>query len=176
MKPLLLVCLFLMFNSEVVICDFSSQEDTNKWYQTNDDVMGGISKSTMYYTNDGFGVFTGAVSTANNGGFAMTRLPVNIELTNESKKIVLRVKGDGKIYQFRIKANSNQRYWYICSFATSTEMEEIEIPLDKFYPSFRGYRLNRNNFSSDTIEEVGILIGNKRNEEFKLIIDKISIK
>ncbi|MFD0963985.1 CIA30 family protein [Pseudofulvibacter geojedonensis] len=176
MKALLLMCLFLTFNSEIVICDFTSLKETNKWYQTSDDVMGGISKSEMLHKSEGVGVFTGEVSTANNGGFAMTRLPVDIKLTNKVKKIVLRVKGDGKMYQFRIKANSGQRYWYVYKFLTTTEMEEIEIPLEKFYPSYRGYRLNKNNFSSNTIKEIGILIGNKKSEDFKLIIDKISIK
>lgn len=176
MKNLLIMCLFMAFNSEILICDFNTLSDANRWYQTNDDVMGGISNSNMLYDNNGLGVFSGEVSTANNGGFAMTRLPVDISLPMSAKKIVLTAKGDDKMYQFRIKASSNQRYWYVHKFLAPNEMKEIEIPLKDFYASFRGYQLDRGNFNSNTISEVAILIGNKKNEEFKLIIDKISIK
>ena len=170
------MCLFMAFNSEILICDFNSLKDTNRWYQTNDDVMGGISNSNMIYDNNGLGVFSGEVSTANNGGFAMTRLTVDLNLSENSKKIVLKAKGDDKMYQFRIKATSNQRYWYVHTFLAPNEMKEIEIPLKDFYPSFRGYKLNKDNFNSNTISEVAILIGNKKNEEFKLEIDKITIR
>ena len=54
-------------------------------------------------------------------------------------------------------------------------MQRIDIPLNDFYPSFRGNRLRINNFSSQTIKEIAILIGNKKNENFKLIIDKILV-
>ena len=150
--------------------------DINQWYQTNDDVMGGISNSKMSLNNYGNGVFSGKVSTDNNGGFAMTRLPVNISIDNHKSKIVLKLKGDGKKYQYRIKSKNNQRFWYVQSFQTSKKNEEIELPLSEFYASFRGYKLDIGNFNSSTISEVAILIGNKKNEEFKLEIDKITIQ
>jgi hypothetical protein len=120
--------------------------------------------------------FSGAVSTDNNGGFAMTRLPLNIKLTKDSEKIIIRAKGDNKKYQFRIKSSYNQRYWYVQSFQTTDKMENIELKLKDFYPSFRGYPLDRENFSSLKITEVAILIGNKKNEKFKLVIDKLTIE
>ena len=167
--------LTMFFNSELIIFDFNLDSNINQWYQTNDDVMGGISNSKMLLNSDGQGVFTGNVSTANNGGFAMTRLPVNLKLMADQKKIVLFVKGDGKSYQLRIKSNINQQYWYIYPIQTTKNMEKIEVPLNEFYPSYRGYRLNKNNFSANTIQEFSILIGNKKDENFKIIIDKIII-
>jgi hypothetical protein len=44
------------------------------------------------------------------------------------------------------------------------------------YPSFRGRKLDAPNFSHDSIEEIVFLIGNKKNERFELIIDKIALK
>ena len=44
------------------------------------------------------------------------------------------------------------------------------------YPSFRGRKLNQANFSNDYIEEIAFLIANKRQENFKLLIDKIELK
>lgn len=166
----------MILQSGIVIFDFNSQCDLSQWYITNDDVMGGISTSNMSLDKDGNGVFSGSVSIENNGGFAMTRMPVNVKLSKVSKSIILRAKGDNKKYQFRIKAINDQRYWYVQSFQSSNKMKDIELPLKNFEPSFRGYKLNQNNFSSENIAEVAILVGNKKKEEFKLVIDKLTIK
>jgi hypothetical protein len=54
--------------------------------------------------------------------------------TNKAiKSILLRVHGDGKQYQFRIKSNSAQYYSYIYPFQTNGEWQDIEIPLQEFY-------------------------------------------
>ena len=44
------------------------------------------------------------------------------------------------------------------------------------YPSFRGRKLNQPNFDNAYIQEIGILIGNKKEENFKLILDKIELQ
>jgi hypothetical protein len=176
MNKILFFIFFMTTNASIVIFDFNSDCDISQWYETNDNVMGGISTSRMKLDKNGNGVFSGNVSTANNGGFAMTRLPLKINLSNDSKKIILRALGDNKKYQFRIKSSYSQRYWYVQSFQTSNEMKDIELPLKDFYPSFRGYKLNQENFSSSSINEIAILVGNKKNEDFKLVIDKITIK
>jgi NADH dehydrogenase [ubiquinone] 1 alpha subcomplex assembly factor 1 len=43
------------------------------------------------------------------------------------------------------------------------------------YPSFRGRTLDMPNFESDFIEELRFLIGNKKPQNFELIIDKIEL-
>ncbi|MFY7670000.1 CIA30 family protein [Tenacibaculum sp. MEBiC06402] len=169
--------LFVMSLSttDLILFDFSKTCDINNWYITNDDVMGGVSTSKITLNSNGHGVFQGKVSTENNGGFAMTKLPVSIDLNSMQKKIVLRVKGDSKNYQFRIKSKSYQRYSYVNSFQTQNEWETIELLLEDFYPAYRGYKLNKANFNWNRIEEIAILIGNKRDENFELEIDYIKI-
>lgn len=174
MKWLVLLSIFLCMNDEIVI--FDKNTNNQNWYITNDDVMGGVSNSSMKLDETKKMVFSGTVSLDNNGGFAMTRLPVNINLEDKKTKLVLKLKGDGKEYQFRIKSKSNQRFWYVQSFKTTTKITEIELPLADFYAAFRGYKLNEDNFSATTITEIAILIGNKKNEAFKLEIEKIALK
>ena len=41
------------------------------------------------------------------------------------------------------------------------------------YPSFRGRKLAMNNFNNNFIEQISFLVGNKKNENFKLVIDSI---
>ena len=174
MKWLILISIFLCMNDEIVI--FDKAQSSQKWYITNDVVMGGLSKSTMKVDKGGKAIFSGEVSIENNGGFAMTRLPLNLKLDSKKSKIVLQLKGDGKKYQLRLKSNENQRFWYVQTFQTIKENQEIELPLSEFYPSFRGYKLDLGNFSGDKLKEVAILIGNKTNESFSLEIEKIIIR
>ena len=138
--------------------------------------MGGKSSGTFKLSAEGHGVFEGAISLENNGGFSSVRYRFEKILIREYTKIILKIRGDGKKYQFRIKPNSDDYYSYISPFSTTGEWQEIQILLKDMYPSFRGRKLDQPNFSNDYIEEITFLIGNNSQEEFKLLIDKIVLK
>lgn len=167
--------LFVTTNNQTIF-DFKKDSKMNSWYVVDDVVMGGRSAGNMALSEDGHGIFYGYVSTANNGGFSSVRYRFDPIKSSSNSKAVLKIKGDGKAYQFRIKANSNDYHSYITYFQTSGEWEEIEIPLKKLYPSFRGRVLDIPNYEAESFEEMAILIANKRNEEFKMEIDKIVLK
>ena len=148
--------------------------NNNKWYIVNDDVMGGVSKGNISYINNTL-TFKGEISLDNNGGFSSIRkYPKNI-LVNKNNKIVLTVKGDGKTYYLRVKSNINDYYSYTIPFKTTNNWQIITLQLADFYPTFRGRKLNMDNFNKTTIQEIGFLIGNKKNEEFKIEIREILI-
>lgn len=94
----------------------------------------------------------------------------------KNNTVFIRLKGDGKQYQFRIKDKNTSYYSYITTFETSGEWETIAIQLADLYPSFRGQKLNLSNFNADSFEEISFLIGNKKNESFQLLLDKIEIR
>ncbi|WP_440881060.1 CIA30 family protein [Tenacibaculum sp. C7A-26P2] len=160
---------------DVVIFDFSTDNHKN-WKITNDNVMGGVSTSSIEVNENKQGVFSGHISTENNGGFAMVRLKTNIKNVLNHKEIILFVEGDGKDYQFRLKTDNKLRHWYINTFKTTKEEQRIVLKLKDFYPSFRGEKLNIGNFNSNTINEIAFLFGNKKDESFKLKIKKVFIK
>lgn len=176
MSLILSTFLLVMAMGTQVIFDFNSGSDTQGWRTVDDDVMGGRSSSDFTISEDGYGLFEGSVSLENNGGFSSLRYRFNKTQIDKNGKVVLKVKGDGKKYQFRIKKSSSDYHSYIHNFETSGEWEEIEIPLNVFYPSFRGMKLDIPNFAHNDIEEIGLLIGNKKAEKFSLLIDKIEIK
>ena len=121
---LILLVLCLYQNSNVKkIYTFSTETNVKEWRIANDGVMGGISKSSVVLTDAGQGQFSGNVSLANNGGFASIQLNKTIKLPEEKKFIVLRVKGDGKRYEFRMKGKTSQPESYVHQFATSGEWE-----------------------------------------------------
>jgi NADH dehydrogenase [ubiquinone] 1 alpha subcomplex assembly factor 1 len=159
-----------------IIFNFNKSSDIKNWIVIDDVVMGGKSSGSFKLSSDGYGVFVGDISLENNGGFSSVRYRFEKILINKSTKISIRIKGDGKKYQFRIKSNSGDYYSYISPFSTTGEWQEIEIPLKDMYPSFRGRKLDQPNFSNDTFEEITFLIGNKNKEKFQLLIDKIELK
>lgn len=175
MNYYLCILIFLQGMSATIIFEFNNEADSQKWTIVNDDVMGGRSSSQMNINSAGYGVFEGEVSLENNGGFSSVRYQFEKIKTTGYKKIKIRLKGDGKKYQFRVKNKLSTYYSYISSFSTTNEWQEIEIPLKDMYPSFRGRVLDQPNFSHEFIEQVTFLIANKRNERFKLVIDRIEL-
>lgn len=165
--------LFLSVMNTTPIYDFTSGSDVSTWNIVNDVVMGGVSRSAFTLDEKGNGVFAGTVSLENNGGFCMVRHGFAKISVDDYKKISIRLKGDGKRYQFRLKSDRNDYYSYVLYFNTSGDWETIVINLNDMYPVFRGQKLDMPPFSNHSIEEIGFLIGNKKEESFTLAIDKI---
>lgn len=158
------------------IFDFSKDANISSWRVVDDVVMGGRSQGNFILNKNGNGLFSGKVSLENNGGFSSLRYRFKEIKVSSYTKVVLKVKGDGNPYQFRIKDSYRNFYSYIKTFNTSKEWELIEINLSEMYPAFRGRTLAMDNFSSEIIEEIAILIGNKKEQQFMLEIDEIYLK
>ena len=159
-----------------ILFDFNTDSNLRDWYILDDVVMGGQSAGNMALSAEGHGVYSGFVSLENNGGFSSVRLNLDQIDASGHTSINLTVKGDGKAYQVRIKPSRDLYYSYVSSFTTTAnEWTEISLPLADFYPTFRGRRLNMDNYDGQSIAELGLLIGNKKNESFRLEIDKISL-
>lgn len=173
---LILVTFFNMFQSPNVIFKFEPECSTIGWQIVDDRVMGGRSQGEFFINSQGNGVFKGYVTTENNGGFSSLRYNFEGIKTSGFEAVVLKLTGDGKSYQFRLKSKDNQRHSYIYTFETTGLDQEIIIPLKDFYPSFRGSTLNMPNFDADQIEQIAFLIANNTNERFKLEIERISLK
>lgn len=155
-----------------VLYDFTS-ESNNDWQIVDDVVMGGRSDGKFKVTKNGNGLFYGSVSTENNGGFSSLRSTLKSEDLSANKAFILKVKGDGKDYQFRVKTSLSERHSYIKSFSTNGKWQEIVIPFKEMFASFRGRTVNLPNYDGSAIEEMRFLIGNKKNETFELEIESI---
>ncbi len=162
--------------NSLLLFDFSTTTDWSVWEIENDVVMGGNSTAKLSRSEEGNAVFTGFVSLENNGGFASMQYHFASKNIKGYEKAVIRIKGDGKQYQFRIKADLKERASYVYDFKTSGEWQTIEIPLNKMKPVYRGNDLDLPNFNADKIQEVRFMIGNGKAENFKLEIDKIELR
>jgi NADH dehydrogenase [ubiquinone] 1 alpha subcomplex assembly factor 1 len=165
-----------MLSNPTLLFDFDTSCELLRWMVVDDVVMGGRSDGHLEINEEGHGVFYGNVSLANSGGFSSVRYRFNQMKVDGRTAILVRLKGDGKRYQFRVKSSRSDRHSYITYLQTSGDWQEVEIPLDELSPSFRGRPLDMPNFNSEVMEEMAFLIANKKNEKFNLEIDYIAIK
>ncbi len=173
MKTLFLTAILM---NSLLLFDFSSSSDWSVWEIENDVVMGGNSTSQLSRSSEGNAEFTGYVLLENYGGFASMQYHFDPKDIRGYDRAVIRLKGDGKEYQFRIKANLNEKASFIYTFNTNGEWQNIEIPLNQMEPIFRGNKLNQPNFNDSKIQEIRFMIANGKAENFRLEIDKIELK
>ena len=172
----LFTALFLFVMNPIVLVDFNKNSSIKDWSIVNDVVMGGKSNSNYKIDSEGNGSFTGTVSLENNGGFCSVQHYLEPKILKNKKFFSIRLRGDGKKYQFRVKSNRNDYYSYVYQFQTSTKWEVIEIPMAEMYASFRGKKLDIPNYDGVKMEQMAFLIANYKEESFELLIDKIEVK
>ena len=151
-------------------------KETKDWSPVNDTVMGGVSSSAIVQASESVALFSGTVSLENNGGFASVRSRPQLLDLSGYQGIQVRVRGDGKRYQFRIRTDN--RYdgpTYRTSFETTRgEWTVHKLLFSDFVPTFRG-RILKNHPPLDPtgIQSFGFLIADKQKGPFALEIDWI---
>lgn len=176
MNYFLLLALMTISNPNQILFDFKKEASLIDWTTVNDGVMGGVSDSQMIINEDGYAVFSGSVSLDYNGGFASVRYnPKPIDVSKH-RELVIRCKGKPNRYQIRTKSSRRERHSYIQYIDIANEWQEISIDMNEMYPQFRGYELDIANYPKEILGEFAILIGNKRYEDFEIIIDWIEIR
>lgn len=158
------------------VFDFTKEANIAGWRVIDDVVMGGRSSGSFTLSADGHGVFEGHVSLENNGGFSSVRYGIPKMVVGATDVLQIWLKGDGKTYQVRIKDRSDRYYSYIKPFSTSGAWELVEVQLSEMVPSYRGRQLDQPSFDHQQLEEIAFLIGNKKPEDFRLVLDKIAIR
>lgn len=172
LKLIFLISFYPLF---MELVNFTPNSDLAGWSVVDDVVMGGRSDGSFAINEAGHAVFSGTVSLENNGGFSSVRYNTKEVELGGFRKVKIRLRGDGKRYQFRLKSDRYDRHAYIAYFQTSGAWETIEITLSEMYPTFRGRKLDMANFPGKKMEELAFLIANKKSESFQLELDKIEL-
>lgn len=162
--------------SEMTLYTFDTKESINEWQVEDDTVMGGRSQGHLSYSEEGHAKFHGKVSLENNGGFSSIQTDFDKKDVSEFSHVKLRVKGDGKAYNFRVKESADQRHSYTQEFQTSGEWETIILNFEDFTPTYRGETPDLPNYSGNTMSHARFLIGNGKEQSFELLIDSISLE
>ena len=165
-----------LIDGEVIMENFDANNLLN-WNIVNDTVMGGRSQARLELKRGSYANFNGYLSLKNNGGFSSIRAYYPPDLANV-KSILIKIRGDGRSYNFRIRGNASSWASYTHSFDTiKGEWIEKELIIDDFYPVYRGYSLkNMPLLSEIIIKEIGIMISDKTEGPFNIEIDWIKAK
>lgn len=160
------------------LMDFKTKTEAPEWFSVNDGVMGGLSKG-MADIKHGSLHFRGDLSLENNGGFSSIRTAGDYDFSGK-KTMVMRVKGDGRTYQLRLATDARYRgsaVSYGAEFETKKgRWIEVKIPFESLSPSWRGNKLDGPAFDASEVEEIGILIGDKKPGRFTLELDWIAVE
>ena len=161
-----------------MLYDFTKQ-GKGKWRIQNDVVMGGKSESQLKMTDENEAHFTGRVSLENNGGFCSIHQTSEKEpfiINEESEAFILNLKGDGKNYNFRIRTPKG-RHSYAATFSTNKgeDWETITIPFKSMQATYRGEVVDVPNYNGENVVEMQILIGNKKEEDFEILVRSIAV-
>ena len=156
--------------------DESSNRDV-EWRVVNDGVMGGLSKGKLKMTDDGIMRFSGNLSLENNGGFSSIRSNrVSLDLS-QADGLLLRVKGDGRIYQVRLSTKETYRGMemsFMAEFPTvEGEWVEVRVPFSELKGTWRGRSLPDKKFNPSEVTRLGILLADKKAGKFGLEVDYI---
>jgi len=163
-------------DSTFLLFDFIEESDAENWYAVNDVVMGGVSKGIVSKSEDSRLLFSGSLSLENNGGFASIRTKPKDFGISGFEGIRIRVKGDGRTYQFRLRTDR-----YLDSVAFKHEFVtiedtwvELDFPFSSFIPTYRGRIMTDvKTLEAADIRQLGFLLADKKAGPFNLLIDKI---
>lgn len=172
-----MMCLGARFlRAETVIETFDRGRVSLNWQIVNDSVMGGISNSGLDRVDDGVVRFSGRLSLENNGGFASVRAAGQFPDLSEARAIMIRVKGDGRVYQLRMRMSNGWRAPdYSAEFTTKLgQWQTFVLPLADFAAGWRGRTVrDAPPLDPGQIRSIGILLGDKTPGGFAIDIDWI---
>jgi NADH dehydrogenase [ubiquinone] 1 alpha subcomplex assembly factor 1 len=147
------------------------------WITVNDDVMGGVSTSTVSIDLEAQRLaFSGNLSVENNGGFASIRSRWTTYDLGLYDGIALRVRGDGNYYRFRIRTeDSGPEISYTALFETKANVwQEIYIPFSEMTPLYRGRIISGvGPLDPTSIRSFGLMLADGQQGQFLLEVDWI---
>lgn len=161
-----------------LLIPFDGSEGDPDWYTRNDDVMGGISDSRFERTDDGTGVFAGALSLENNGGFATIRSEAKDLGLEPFKGLRIRVKGDGREYGVSALAGDERnrsRAWRKKFNAPAGVWTTVDIPFEDMVLNIRGRRYpDVGPPERSKVRSFSFIIADKDESPFQLELDWIA--
>ena len=172
---LMFIALTSNASDTIPLLDTNGKTSKIKWNIVNDTVMGGRS-SSRWSKNSSALSFEGFLSLENNGGFASVRHDLNNTNLSSTDGIFIKVKGDGRKYQFRIRSQASRWANYSQEFKTKKDtVQSFFLPYKDFKPSWRGRSVrNVPTLTGKDVRGIGFLLGDKVQGKFKLDILNIS--
>ena len=140
LKKLFIIIVFfisLPLDAKMMVFENFTIDKEKDWKFISDQVMGGVSDGKLEFINmEGysFARMTGYVSLENNGGFIQFRKEVNGTGHNDSKGLVVNVRGNNQKYFLHIRTTGTILPWqyYQAPFEVTQDWKKIKIAYDIF--------------------------------------------
>ncbi len=156
------------------------------WWIVNDSVMGGVSTSQIV-SKQNYLLFSGNLSLDNNGGFASARTLLDLTSQSELRQVTICFEGDGRTYKLRFRTNRGfDGIAYSVDFKTDTSETDkvlterstpqcLTFAAEQFRATFRGRLVSSApTFSFNNVQQIGLMIADKTEGQFKLNVHSIS--
>jgi NADH dehydrogenase [ubiquinone] 1 alpha subcomplex assembly factor 1 len=156
---------------------FDTAASTGSWQAIDDVVMGGVSASRFAWSAEGWAVFSGVVSLANNGGFASVRAPVAAP-AGGGTAFLLTVRSDGQRYKFSVRTDQGfDGVAYQAVFQPpAAEWVTLSLAVADFVPSWRGRIVaNAPPLDPARLQQLGLLIADRQEGSFRLEVRAIEL-
>lgn len=158
--------------------DFGNAPDkSQEWVLLSDNVMGGVTKSTLTYTSNS-AVLTGDISFKNYGGFASIKTRYRSVDLSSYKGIKIRFKSIDQKFAFTLEDSRN---WtqpnYKCRFASKKADTWEEVTL--YFTDFKEYVIGESTGNSmdvrvlQDIVRLGVMTDEKKEGPFSIEIDYV---
>ncbi len=173
---------FLIFLLSLTISDLtlnfgSGQNQVNNWVLISDNIMGGISKSKLEYTQNTM-ILTGNISLDNFGGFASVKTEFGKYDISQFKGIKIKFKSTNQKFAFTLEDSKNWTFPNFKGAFTSTKPNtwEEKIILFKDFKEYQigeptGEKLLESNLKK--IVRMGIITTEKKEGPFTIEVDYI---
>lgn len=167
----------ILLNERNMLMTFTGNDEIDQWRIINDGVMGGLSSAKKHISQQML-IFSGDLSTQNNGGFSSIYRELS-NISDRARAIEVNVLGDGRTYQLRFRALMNgYLVAYKAEFVTTEGViTSHAFDFSDFKATFRGRLIsNAPLLSAEQITSVGFLISSKTSGYFSLAVKSIRLK
>lgn len=167
----------IVLNERNMLITFTENDEIDQWRIVNDGVMGGLSSAKKHISQQML-IFSGDLSTQNNGGFSSIYRETS-NISDRARAVEVKVLGDGRTYQLRFRALMNG---YLVAykaeiFTTEGVITSHFFDFSDFKATFRGRLIsNAPSLSAEQITSVGFLISSKTSGHFSLAVKSIQLK
>ena len=152
--------------------DFTAA-DAADWYIQNDGVMGGKSEG-QHAIEGGHLAFTG--NTVTRGGGFSSVLTEDVPSMEGLEGVELRVRGDGRTYQFAVHDGVRDRgreVWRRADFETTAAWQTVRIPFDDLRATAHGEPVDVPAFAKTEPVRAGFYIADGEDGAFRLEVDRV---
>jgi monofunctional biosynthetic peptidoglycan transglycosylase len=164
-----------MATDESVIDFGNGQNQINNWVLISDNIMGGISKSKLEYTQSTM-ILSGDISLKNFGGFSSVKTTFGKYDLSQFKGVKIKFKSTNQKFSITLEDNKN---WTLPNFKGNFYSDKVNIWEEKiiYFNDFKEYQVGEptgkklDNKNLKNIVRIGIITTEKKEGPFSIEID-----